>query len=162
VSVFGSVTAAEDFDADSKVTLLPCVRGSAGQICFDKYAQDAGNICNLILSTGSACGTAGDYTIETEFELPEEVKNINWMWNMITVKVLVGDEEVCEQNAATSAYFTVGFASLFAVGGMSLYFMRRKKRPLIVLDDDAEGEGQHRFVEMKDTCSSRFTADAMA
>mmetsp|Transcript_22488 Transcript_22488/g.41858 ORF Transcript_22488/g.41858 Transcript_22488/m.41858 type:complete len:218 (-) Transcript_22488:92-745(-) len=152
VTVTGSVTAKSEFDGNSQVTLLPCLRYTAGAACLNQYAQEVGSICNYITSTsGDECGSAGEYTITQTFEIPEEAQKYKSLFSMATVKVLVGDDEDCEQSR--SAYLTVGVASLFAVSGVSLYFMRRRKRPLLVLDDEEDGQGtaQHRFIEMKDT-----------
>lgn len=151
VSVTGDATVSAEFDGETKVTLIPCVRGTFGSMCFDSYKQDAGKICDLISSEEVDCGAAGDYTISESFVIPEEANQISSMWSFFTIKVYIGDEEACEQEASSSsssAYLMVGVASLLGVGGVSLYFMRRKRRPLIVLNEDGEGNGQSRFIEL--------------
>lgn len=156
IVVTGSVTAGSDFDSDAKVTLLPCVWGSAGKICFDQYKQDAGEICNLISNAdGNDCGTAGSYTVNETFEIPEQAQSISSIWSMFSIKVLIDDEESCQQEADSSnaAFLMVGVGSLFLVSGM--YFMRRRKNPLLVLNEDDEEEAnldgtpRHHFVEMR-------------
>jgi hypothetical protein len=150
VSVTGDATVSSDFDGETKVTLVPCVRGTGGMMCFDSYKQDAGSICDLISSESVACGAAGDYTISESFTIPEEANKISSMWSLFTIKVYIGDEEACQQEASSSsssAYLMVGVAGLLGVGGVS-FFMRRKRRPLIVLEEDGEGNGQSRFIEM--------------
>jgi hypothetical protein len=155
IYVSGTVTAGSDFDADAQVTLLPCVWGTSGKVCFDQYKQTAGEICNLISNTdGNSCGTAGSYSVDQTFDIPEEAQSISSIWNMFTIKILIDDDETCQQeadssNASSAAYLMVGVGSLLTVSG--LYFMRRRKRPLVVLDDedDLDGTAHHRFVEMK-------------
>jgi hypothetical protein len=153
IYVSGTVTAGSDFNGDAKVTLLPCVWGTGGKVCFDQYKQDAGEICSLITNAdGNACGTAGSYSVDQTFEIPEEAQSISSIWSMITIKILIDDEEACQQQvdaSTASAYLMVGVGSLLTISG--LYFMRRRRRPLIILDDedDMDGAAQHRFVEMK-------------
>jgi LPXTG-motif cell wall-anchored protein len=153
IYVSGTVTAGTDFNGDATVTLLPCVWGTGGKVCFDQYKQNAGAICNLISNAdGNACGTAGSYSVDQTFEIPEESQSLSSIWNMFTIKILIDDEEACQTQADStnaSAYLLVGVGSLLTVSG--LYFMRRRKRPLVVLDDedDLDGTAQHRFVEMK-------------
>lgn len=43
-----------------------------------------------------------------------------------------------------------GMASLFAVGGLGLYFVRRRKKPLLVLEGNGLFDGEHGFVTMND------------
>jgi LPXTG-motif cell wall-anchored protein len=152
ISVSGTADIGSDFDADAKVTLVPCVRGTGGLACFDKYKQEVGTICDMISSETVACGVAADdYTLSKSFDIPEEANKVSYLWSMITIKVFIGDEESCEQEtgSSSSGYLMVGVAGMFAVGGVSLYFMRRRRRPLIVLDEDGEGTSQHRFIEME-------------
>lgn len=153
VVITGTVTAKSSFDGDSEVTFVPCVKATG--ICFDEYAQSGGNICNLIsTSDGSSCGSAGKYSIDQEFDIPDEVTNHSWLMRFVTIRVLIGNEEACTQDAtssssSTAGFLTVGVASLFAVGGMSL-FMRRRRKPLIVLEEDALDNHVISFVQMKD------------
>jgi LPXTG-motif cell wall-anchored protein len=155
VYVSGTATAGSDFNANAKVSLLPCVWGTAGKICFDQYKQDAGEICNLIVNAdGNDCGTAGSYTIDQTFEIPDEAQAFSSVWNVFTIKVLIDDEESCQQEADSSnaAFLMLGIGSIFVVSG--LYFMKRRKKPLLVLDDVEEevnfdGTPRHHFVEMK-------------
>ncbi|KAG7351375.1 hypothetical protein IV203_010735 [Nitzschia inconspicua] len=156
IYVSGTVTAASDFDGNAKVTLLPCVWGTAGKVCFDQYKQDAGELCNLISNAdGNECGSAGSYVVDETFTIPEQAQSIRSIWNMFTVKVLIDDEESCQQEAdsSTAAFLMVGIGSLFLVSG--LFFMRRRKQPLLVLNDEEDEEAdfgctpRHHFVEMK-------------
>ena len=158
VSITGTLTAKSSFDGDSEVTFVPCVRGT--KICFEEYTQSGGNICNLIsTSDGSSdCGSAGQYVIEQEFDIPDEVNNRSWWMTFVTIRVLVGNEDACTQDAtssssstSSSAFIGVGIASLFAVGGLSIFthFMRRRKRPLIVLEENALADNHATsFVQM--------------
>jgi hypothetical protein len=165
VSITGTLTAKSSFDGDSEVTFVPCIKGT--KICFDEYTQSGGNICNLIsTSDGSDCGSAGQYVIEQEFDIPDEVKNRSWLMTFVTIRVLVGNEDACTQDATSSsstssAFIGVGIASLFAVAGLSVFthFMRRRKRPLIVLEEDAIS-----FVQMKEmpTIDEYYSASALA
>ena len=155
VYVSGTATAGSDFDGSAKVTLLPCVWGTAGRICFDQAQQDVGEICNLISNAdGNDCGTAGSYTVDQTFEIPEEAQAFSSVWSMFTIKVLIDDEESCQQevDSSNAAFLMVGVGSVFVVSG--LYFMRRRKKPLLVLDESEdevnfEGTPRHHFVEMK-------------
>mmetsp|Transcript_9135 Transcript_9135/g.19154 ORF Transcript_9135/g.19154 Transcript_9135/m.19154 type:complete len:228 (-) Transcript_9135:369-1052(-) len=156
VAISGTVTAPSSFE-DAKVTFVPCIRSTG--VCFDEYAQDGGKVCDLISSTsGSECGSAGEYQIDQEFDIPDEVTNHSWAMAFVTIKVLINNEEACTQNAtsdSSSAFMATGMASLFAVGGLSLYFMRRRKRPLLVLDETMYGERRIAgFVEMNDLSPS--------
>lgn len=166
--ITGTVTAKSSFDSDSEVTFVPCVKATG--ICFDEYAQSGGNICNLIsTSDGSDCGSAGQYSIDQEFDIPDEVANHSWLMRFVTIHVLIGNEEACTQDATSSSsssagFLTLGVASLFAVGGMSLFFMRRRRKPLIVLEEDAVTDNHViSFVQMKDMPKSDdyYSASAM-
>eukprot|EP00532_Pseudo-nitzschia_australis_P006500 CAMPEP_0168172220 /NCGR_PEP_ID=MMETSP0139_2-20121125/5120_1 /TAXON_ID=44445 /ORGANISM="Pseudo-nitzschia australis, Strain 10249 10 AB" /LENGTH=227 /DNA_ID=CAMNT_0008089821 /DNA_START=40 /DNA_END=723 /DNA_ORIENTATION=+ len=160
VAITGTVTAPSDFD-DAEVTFVPCIRSTG--VCFDDYGLEGGNICDFISSSdGSDCGSAGIYTIDQEFDIPEEVTDHSWLMRLVTIRVLINDEEACTQNATTtassSAFMATGMASLFAVGSLSLYFMRRRKRPLVVLSEESYAyyADQHvgRFVQMNDLSPS--------
>mmetsp|Transcript_27677 Transcript_27677/g.31043 ORF Transcript_27677/g.31043 Transcript_27677/m.31043 type:complete len:226 (+) Transcript_27677:98-775(+) len=152
IMITGTVTAKSSFDSDSEVTFVPCVKATG--ICFHEYAQSGGNICNLIsASDGSSCGSAGKYSIDQEFDIPDEVTNYSWLMSFVTIRVLIGNEEACTQDAtsSSSSSVVVGVASLFAVGGISLFFMRRRRKPLIVLEEDAVNDNHViSFVQMKD------------
>jgi uncharacterized protein (TIGR03382 family) len=154
VSVQGTVTAPYSFE-DADVTFVPCIRTTG--FCFEEYTQQGGSICDLISTTdGSECGSAGKYTIHEEFDVPQEVTENSWAMRFVTIKVLIDDQEACTQNATTassSAFMATGMASLFAVGGLSLYFVRRRRRPLLVLEGDGLGE-DHGFVTMNDLSPS--------
>ena len=157
MAISGSVTAPSSFDGDAEVTFVPCIRSTG--VCFDEYAQNGGSVCDLIYTTdGSECGSAGQYTIDQEFDIPEEATNHSWLMRFVTIRVLINNEEACTQNAtstSSSAFMTMGVASLFAVGGLSLYFMRRRRRPLIVLvEDDLAGNHVISFVQMNDMSPS--------
>eukprot|EP00536_Pseudo-nitzschia_multiseries_P003265 jgi/Psemu1/295155/fgenesh1_pm.49_\ len=157
VAISGTVTAPSTFD-DAEVTFVPCLRSTG--LCFDEFAQNGGSICDLISTTdGSECGSAGTYTIDQEFDIPEEVTEHSWLMRLVTIRVLINDEEACTQNATTnassSAFMATGMASLFAVGGLGLYFMRSRKRPLLVLDEVAYADHHvGRFLQMKDLSPS--------
>lgn len=157
VVISGTVTAPSAFE-DAEVTFVPCIRSTG--VCFDEYAQNGGNICKVISTTdGSECGSAGQYAIDQEFDIPEEVTEHNWLMRLVTIRVLINNEEACTQNATTnassSAFMATGMASLFAVGGLSLYFMRHRKRPLLVLDQNAYADNHlGRFVQMNDLSPS--------
>ncbi|VEU43183.1 unnamed protein product [Pseudo-nitzschia multistriata] len=157
VEVSGTVTAPSAFE-DAEVTFVPCIRSTG--VCFDEYSQRGGNICDLIsASDGSDCGSAGTYTIDQEFDIPEEVTDHSWFMRLVTIRVLINDEEACTQNATTnassSAFMATGMASLFAVGSLSMYFMRRRQRPVLVLDENGYAD-RHlgRFVQMNDLSPS--------
>jgi LPXTG-motif cell wall-anchored protein len=155
IYVTGTVTAGSDFDGGSKVTLLPCVRGTGGNVCFDKYQQDAGSICELISAADGSgdCGSAGTYNVDLGFEIPEEARKLSSMFSMFEIKVLIDEEEACQQQADSTnnaAFLMVGVGSI--VGASALYFIRRRKKPLLVLDDEEvnfDGAPQAQFVEMK-------------
>mmetsp|Transcript_26034 Transcript_26034/g.61191 ORF Transcript_26034/g.61191 Transcript_26034/m.61191 type:complete len:229 (-) Transcript_26034:374-1060(-) len=155
VAITGTVTAPSTFE-DAEVTFVACLRSTG--LCLDEYAQNGGSICDFISTTdGSECGSAGTYVIDQEFDVPEMVTDHSWLMRLVTIRVLINDEEACTQNATTnassSAFMATGMASLFAVGGLGLYFMRRRKRPLLVLDEAAyRHTDQHvgRFVQMHD------------
>lgn len=158
VAVTGTVRAPYDFD-DAEVTFVPCIRSTG--FCFEEYAQNGGKICDLISrSDGSDdCGTAGQYTISQEFSVPDEVSEHSWAMRLVTIKVLIDNEEACTQNAtstSSSAFMATGMASLFGVGIFGLYFVRQKRRPLLVLDADEyrEGNNHHMFVHMDDLSPS--------
>ena len=155
--ISGTVTAPYGFD-NADVTFVPCIRSTG--FCFEDYAQDGGKICDLIsTSDGSDCGSAGEYSIDQEFDVPKEATEHSWAMRFVTVKVLIDNQEACTQNAtstSSSAFMATGMASLFAVGGLSLYFVRRRSRPLLVLDGEGFlGQGEdHGFVMMKDLSPS--------
>lgn len=157
VEISGTVTAPSAFE-DAEVTFVPCFRATG--VCFDEYTQNGGHVCDLIsTTTGSECGSAGTYTIQQKFDIPDEVTEHSWLMRLVTIKVLINNEEACTQNAtstSSSAFMTMGMASLFAVGGLGLYFMRRQKRPLLTLDANAAGYDRHvgRFVQMNDLSPS--------
>lgn len=157
VEIYGTIKASSTFDSDASVTFVPCIRATG--VCFEDYEQNGGKICDLIsTSDGSSCGSVATYEINQEFDIPDEVSEYSWAMSFVTVKVLIDDEEACQQNASTSsssAFMATGMASLFAVGGLSLYFVRRRKRPLLVLEGDGLfGEGKdHGFVTMNDDLS---------
>jgi len=156
VAVKGTVTAPYSFE-DAEVTFVPCIRSTG--FCFQEYTQRGGSICDLISTTdGSECGSAGVYTIDEEFDVPEEATANSWLMRLVTIEVLIDDQEACTQNVTTgssSAFMATGMASLFAVGSLSLYFVRRRRRPLLVLEGDGfEGEDNHGFVTMNDLSPS--------
>lgn len=157
VEISGTVTAPSAFE-DAEVTFVPCFRATG--VCFDEYTLDGGHVCDLISTTdGSECGSAGTYTIQQKFDIPDEVTEHSWLMQFVTIKVLINNEEACTQNAtstSSSAFMTMGMASLFAVGGLGLYFMRRRKRPLMTLDANAAGYDRHvgKFVQMNDLSPS--------
>ena len=152
IAVTGTVTAKSTFDDDASVSFIPCFRYTG--VCFEDYEQDGGKLCDLISATnGDSCGSATTYYINQEFDVPREVEDYSWAMSMATIKVMIDNEEVCEQYASSSsssAFMATGMASLFAMGGLSLYFVRRRKRPLLVLESDGLfGEGvDHGFVTM--------------
>ena len=157
VVIAGTVTTKSSFDEDASVTFVPCIRTTG--VCFEDYEQNGGKICDLIsTSDGSSCGSATTYTIDQQFDVPDEVNEHSWAMRFVTIKVLIDNEEACQQNATTSsssAFMATGMASLFAVGGLSLYFVRRRRRPLLVLEGGglfAEGK-DHGFVTMNDDLS---------
>lgn len=147
ISVSGTVTVSKSFEGNEKVTLLPCLSG--GLYCFSKYQQDVGDICGLLTNkNGDECGSTGTYYVDKEFAIPASAQQSSVVMGMITIKVLVDDEEACEQQAtASTSYMMFGVASVGLVGG--LLFVRRRqlrKRPRLVLVDGATDS----FVEMKD------------
>lgn len=161
VAVTGTVRAPYDFD-DAEVTFVPCIRSTG--ICFEDYAQSGGTVCDLIARTDGSddCGTAGQYTISQEFSVPDEVSEHSWAMRLVTIKVLIDNEEACTQNAtstSSSAFMATGMASLFGVGIFGLYFVRQKRRPLLVLDADQYREGNNHdmyvhMVELSPSVSS--------
>ena len=71
---------------------------------------------------------------------------------MFEVKVLIDDEEACQQEAdsTNAAFLMVGVGSI--VGASALFFIRRRRKPLLVLDEEEvnfDGAPQSQFVEMK-------------
>jgi hypothetical protein len=156
VAVQGTVTAPSAFD-NAEVTFVPCIRSTG--VCFDEYEMNGGKICDLISTTdGSDCGSAGTYYIEEEFDVPDAVIEHSWAMRFVTIKVLIDNQETCEQNATTTSssasFMATGMASLFAVGGLSMYFFRRRRRRLLVSDEhDGLGEG-HGFVYMNEISPS--------
>jgi len=158
VAITGTVTAPNSFDDDAQVTFVPCIRSTG--VCFDDYAQSGGSVCDLISTTdgSSDCGSAGTYAIDQEFDVPDEVVDHSWAMRFVTIRVLLDDQEACTQNAtsnsSSSAFMATGMASLFAVGSLGLYFVRRRKKPLLVLDGDEYGDDENRFVQMNDLSPS--------
>lgn len=164
VAVSGTVTAPSDFDPDASVTFVPCIRSTG--ICFESYAQDGGKVCDYLTSQdGGDCGTNGRYDVYGEFDVPDSiVKDHSWSMRFVTIKVLIDHQEACTQNAtsdaSSEAFMASGMASIFAVGGLGLYFVRRRTRPLLVLDANEqyyyyeENDPVGKTVEMNDLSPS--------
>ena len=79
-AVSGTVTARSAFDGDSEVIFTPCIRLTG--LCFQEYEQSGGRICDLMSATSSSssssssssdCGSAGTYSIDQAFAVPDEV-----------------------------------------------------------------------------------------
>ena len=139
---------ASSFNEDVGVTVVPCL---AGIWCYQQYAQDAGKLCDIIENeNGADCGTAGTYTIDKSFDIPEEAQASSFIMGMIVVKVHVGDQEACEQQAtaSSSGHMMLGVASLVCVAGIANYLVKRRGRPLIALEEDEPTPGN--LAEMKD------------
>lgn len=141
VSVSGTISATQAFN-DDPVTLMACIMG----YCPDQWSLEEGSICDWVTSTdGSDCGTQGTYTVSHEIDIPEEANDFSaYFTSLITIKAIIGDEDACEQSA-TAASLTYGVASLFCVSGLSLFYVRRRRKPLLVLE-----ESNDNFVEMTD------------
>ena len=164
VAVSGTVTARSAFDGDSEVLFTPCLRMTG--ICFHEYEQSGGKICDLISATSSSssdCGSAGTYSIDQAFDVPDEVitkvNNHGWVMKFVTIRARIGNEEACTQDVTTTStaatsdgYLMVGVASLFIVSGISLFFSHRRRTPLIVLEEenDTETNTVRNFVQMID------------
>ncbi|KAL3906160.1 MAG: hypothetical protein SGILL_009383 [Bacillariaceae sp.] len=157
IYVSGSVTASSDFDGDASVTLLPCARFTAGNVCFDNYKQDAGDVCSLLTTPdGGSCGSAGTYSVDLAFDVPEQAQQYvnSFTSSLFTIKVLIDDDETCQASAdaTTQGFIMVGVGSV--IGASALFFMRRRKKPLLVLEDAGDeqiefGTPRANFVEMK-------------
>jgi hypothetical protein len=150
IEVSGTVKVTSAFSTDDKVTFVPCLMW--GAICYSKYAQDGGNICDIITLDGSCDGSTGTYSVVdgTSFPIPAEAEQYISSSSMsfgVTIKVLVGGDEECTQESTVdnTAFMGYGFASLLGVAGTTLYFMKKRRRPLLVLEDADQA-----FVEMKD------------
>ena len=165
VAVSGTFTATSAFDESARVTFVPCLKVLG--FCFESYAQDGGSLCDLVTNDDGDddCGSASTYSIDETFDVPKEAKDYSWAMGLVTIKVLVDHEEACSQDAyedynssTTSAFMATGIsmASLFAVGGLGLYFVRRRRKPLLVLEGGGLfGEGnEHGFVTMMDLTPS--------
>ena len=150
----GTVRVASAFSTDDKVTFVPCLMW--GAMCYPEYAQDGGNICDIITKDSSCDGSTGTYSIVdgTSFPVPAQAEKYIGSSSMsfgVTIKVLVGGNEECTQEAtvessnSNAAFMGFGVASLFGVAGTALYFMKKRRRPLLVLEDADQS-----FVEMKD------------
>ena len=162
IDVSGTVRVASAFSTDDKVTFVPCLMW--GAMCYPEYAQDGGNICDIITKDSSKTNSGGDsscdgstgtYSIvdSTSFPVPAEAEKYIGSSSLsfgVTIKVLVGGDEECTQEATvdnSNAAALMGFsvASMFGVAGTALYFMTKRRRPLLVLEDADKS-----FVEMKD------------
>ena len=115
--------------------------------CPAGWSKESGDICDWVTNLdGSECGTAGSYQISGSEKIPDDAPSaLMSMQGLITIQITVGEIEDCTQTA-TASYFMFGFASLFAVGGLSLFFMRRRRRAILTLEDGPD----HSFVQMKD------------
>lgn len=144
VSVSGTVKASS-FDPDEKVTLVPCIL--TNWVCFKEYSQDVGKICNILENTdGNECGTAGSYSIDESFSIPDKVQKSGAIMGAVVIKVMVGDEQACTQRATiSSSNMTYGVTSLGIVAVVGVYLKRKRRRPLIILEEAKDG-----FVEMGD------------
>lgn len=120
--VTGTLTASA-FDADSEVTLEPCLMGK----CYKKYAAVDGTACDWLTPSGNqACGEAGDYTVNYTVAIPSSddvPKYLEWLSAFVKVNVIVGRDDECEANMS---YAMVGLASL--VAGAAAYGARRRRR----------------------------------
>lgn len=158
VAITGTLTAPSDFDENAEVTFVPCIRST--WICFDEYTQNGGAVCDLISnSDGADCGSAGQYSIEEEFDVPEQAIDHSWTMRFMTIKVLIDHQEACTQNATSSSssasFMATGMVSLFAFGGLGMYFGRKRRRPLLVLEGDAQGgKNIEHYVQMGDLSPS--------
>lgn len=151
VAVSGSVKATSAFDTGDKIEYVPCVFW--GAVCYPEYTQSGGSICDVLVDENGDCtGATGTYYIVDGFSAPipseaEEYIGSSRMSFGVTIKVLVGADEECTTSATVdnTSFIGLGMASLFAAAGTTLYFMKRRRRPLLVLED-----GDQAFVEMKD------------
>lgn len=146
VSVVGEGSAISSFE-DEPVTLKVCALG----FCPNELTLVDGNICDWISNQdGNDCGTAGNYLVNRELEIPQEASQIfTYLLYVATVKVLLGDSEACSQDASATAFLTYGVSSLFFVGGIGIFFRKRRTKSMIVL----EGGDEH-FVQMTDQTSA--------
>mmetsp|Transcript_18098 Transcript_18098/g.43797 ORF Transcript_18098/g.43797 Transcript_18098/m.43797 type:complete len:258 (+) Transcript_18098:246-1019(+) len=160
IDVSGTVRVASAFSTDDKVTFVPCLMW--GAMCYPEYKQDGGNICDIITKDSSKTNSGGDSSCDgstgtysivdgTSFPVPSEAEKYIGSSSMsfgVTVKVLVGGDEECTQESTvdnSAAFMGYGVASLLGVAGTALYFMKKRRRPLLVLEDADKS-----FVEMKD------------
>lgn len=151
IDVSGTVTVSSAFNPDDEVTFVPCLMW--GAMCYPEYKQSGGNICSLIDKDGSCDGSTGTYSVVdgTTFAVPAKAEKYITSSSMsfgVVIKVLVGGNEECTQESTidnSAAFMGFGIASLLGVAGTSLYFMKKRRRPLLVLED-----GDKSFVEMKD------------
>ena len=115
-----------------------------GMVCYPEYAQDLGEFCNLA-SGSSTCGDAGTYTVSVSQDIPAQAEGYSSYFSMATVKLLMNYDAECARGSGNSGYFMMGVAAVPAVGIAALFMYRRRRRPLIVLNED---ETDHNFVEM--------------
>ena len=139
VDISGTVVAHSAFDND-EITLQACALG----YCPEDASKKSGNICDWLVTTDDqTCGNEGTYSISYTEEIPNDVPNqwASWVASyLITIKVIVGDEEECNAQANTaysmssanalssdssSAYLMAGLGALALVGA-AVYAKKRR------------------------------------
>ncbi|KAL9188906.1 hypothetical protein ACHAXT_011396 [Thalassiosira profunda] len=146
-TVAGTMYATSSF-SDSDVTLKPCALG----VCPEEAQTRAGKICDwLSASDGQDCGSEGAYAVSYEQKIPEydDIPSaLEWLVSqVVTVNMIVGDEEECEAEGDNNVYgmrYSAAGAASLAILGLGAFAARRRR---------ARGEDNEkatRFVEMTD------------
>ena len=119
--VSGTVRADQAFSNDY-VTVKLCAAG----ICPDRLTKRVGKLCDVLtpLDDDQSCGDAGDYEISDKVKVPKEGNIPSSVWNVVTVKAQIGDEDACEGTAnGNSALVSEQMGSINNEGGVSTSFM---------------------------------------
>lgn len=153
LTVSGSFSTINVFDADVTILAVPCLMGT---ICFRKYGQEIGSLCDIATNdAGAECGTAGSYTLNevSAYDLPDG--SMSSVYGSVTIKLLANDDEECEggkfmQRFQSSSNLGMSVVPVVGVMGLVSYMRRsRSRRPILNLEG-----GDEQFVEMNDLQSS--------
>ena len=155
--ISGNVTAVTSFDSTSYVILQPClIFNEDYSYCPSKYSYKGGGICDEWLSPSNnnewmECGEAGDYTLDYSVKIPNTLPEyLSWLGissELVTVKVMVLQEQQCTVDVYQYSegyygyrmgYGVLGFGAGLVCAGAAV---RRRRRMAEECSDEEEKEG---------------------
>lgn len=155
--ITGKLTATTAF-SNSQVVVKRCLSG----YCPKSDSTVDGRVCDWIVPIDSQeCGEPGDYQIDHFMKLPSE-GILNWLFDALTVKILVDNEGTGCQVTETEGdgyQFSYPLMGLGAMAGLAVAFFR-ERRPCCRDDEDDEESyyEDNSYLEMSRTMSSNSSS----